>query len=223
MKYLYSVWTYGRWVLVFLVLSILALAVYRIPFLAEQEKTAETVAFIESRKITMSDVDGSNLPPPVDAEQANATIEGIDLNQNGIRDDVEREIFKRYPDDIKTRAAALQYAMAQRLYFTSVFSAETLNAVNLQNDRATFCLWNTIPIPWKVPIDFENLSTNELEKIQELSTVHDNAQKALSDEIDALMLNNASRKNRIEQLFEEYYDGGGTGERPYCDIDLSVS
>ncbi|MDP2648392.1 MAG: hypothetical protein Q8P19_00655, partial [bacterium] len=123
------IWHYGRWVLLGIVLFLVALAIVRIPAVTQKEKTADAVAFIKSRHITMADVDGQHLPPPPDPAEVDATVEGIDANQNGIRDDVELAIFKKYPNDARIRAAELQYAMTEQMYLTQVFNTETWKAV----------------------------------------------------------------------------------------------
>ena len=71
------------------------------------DKTNEQVVKIHNTKLTMDDVMGKNLPPDPGAE-ADKTVQGIDANKNGIRDDVELAIFKAYPDSAKTRAVMLQ-------------------------------------------------------------------------------------------------------------------
>lgn len=43
------------------------------------------------------EVDGYALPPEPDEIENNATLEGVDSNGNGVRDDVERKIYAKYP------------------------------------------------------------------------------------------------------------------------------
>ena len=43
------------------------------------------------------EVRGHRLPPEPDSIQNNTTLEGIDSNDNGVRDDVERKIYEKYP------------------------------------------------------------------------------------------------------------------------------
>ena len=57
---------------------------------------------------------GKNLPSDPGA-LADATVQGVDANQNGIRDDVELAVFKEYPNSAKTRAVLLQYALALQM------------------------------------------------------------------------------------------------------------
>ena len=82
-------------------------------------------------------MNGEHLPPPPDPAQVDATIEGVDANGNGIRDDVELAIFKKYPNSARIRAAELQYAMALQMYLSKVFNSETLVAVIQGEDRAS--------------------------------------------------------------------------------------
>ena len=62
------------------------------------------------------EVDGYRLPPEPDPTVNNATLLGIDSNDNGVRDDVERYIYSRFtkePEYSKTKTAiAMQYAKA---------------------------------------------------------------------------------------------------------------
>ena len=61
-------------------------------------------------------VDGHTLPPEPDPAVNNATLLGIDSNNNGVRDDVERYIYERFgkdPDYPKTKIGiAMQYGEA---------------------------------------------------------------------------------------------------------------
>jgi len=53
----------------------------------------------ESLKIYW-EVDGHRLPPEPDPKVNNATLLGVDVNENGVRDDVERWIYTRYKEYI---------------------------------------------------------------------------------------------------------------------------
>lgn len=209
MSFLYRAWRIIRWPFYILLALYLAVVVYRIPAVMQQAKTAETVAYIQEQRIDMSDVDGSLLPPPVDPLLVDKTIAGVDLNANGIRDDVEREIFKRYPNDIKTRAAALQYAMGLQLYLTHVFNSETLVAVSEEvAGRGLRCVWTTVPTPWK----------DKSEITQEVATEYDNLQDAHSDFVIDLVLNTPERKELYNSVFEKYQTSSSSSEREECDL-----
>ncbi|PHQ56670.1 MAG: hypothetical protein COA30_03810 [Sulfurimonas sp.] len=62
------------------------------------------------------EINGYKLPPEPDETLNNSTLLGIDVNDNGVRDDVERYVIKRYakdPEFPKTKTAlAMQYAWA---------------------------------------------------------------------------------------------------------------
>src|ERR1700761_2907630 len=109
------VWFWARWPLSVLVVAYAALVIWRIPAVTEQQKTAATIATINAQKITMADVMGTDLPPVPYEPENDATVAGIDANNNGIRDDVELAIFKEYPNSPRIRAAELQYAMTEQM------------------------------------------------------------------------------------------------------------
>ena len=104
------------------------------------DKTNEQVVKIHNAKLTMDDVIGKNLPPDPGAE-ADKTVQGVDFNKNGIRDDVELAIFKKYPDSAKTRAVLLQYALALQMEAVqTVVNEETVGAIAGVEDGAFFCI-----------------------------------------------------------------------------------
>jgi hypothetical protein len=83
---------------------------------------------------------GKNLPPDPGA-LADATVQGIDANNNGIRDDVELAVFKAYPNSAKTRAVLLQYALAMQMEFIQpIFEQNIVIAVTQEGDRAYQCI-----------------------------------------------------------------------------------
>ena len=106
----------------------------------EAERTQEAIERIESRKITLADVMGDNLPPAPDKALNDSTVAGIDSNNNAIRDDVELAIFEKYPDSARIRAAMLQYAQALQLELTEVFNSETLVRILQKNSYAAICM-----------------------------------------------------------------------------------
>src|SRR3989338_6535111 len=139
-KPIYKRWWF--WVIEVPFVIIFVGALLRIPFLNEEEGTQIVVEQIHAQKLTIADVMGDNLPPPPDPAQVDATIEGIDVNWNGIRDDVELAIFKKYPNSAKIRAAELQYAKALQKELTLVFNSETFVATAQETSRGYLCVAN---------------------------------------------------------------------------------
>ncbi|MDO8552297.1 MAG: hypothetical protein Q7S01_02065 [bacterium] len=139
---IYRKWWF--WVIAVPFWLFVALLIYRLPFVLEQEKTQEVVAQIHAQKLTLADVMGENLPPPPDPAQVDATVEGIDANGNGIRDDVELAIFKKYPNEAKIRAAELQYAKALQMELTQVFNSETWVAVAQKRGQGFGCVFDAL-------------------------------------------------------------------------------
>jgi len=197
-RVLLNIWRRVRWPLGIVVAIFVALIIYRIPAVIEQERTAETVDRIYAQRLTPEHVDGKHLPPPPDPAQADATIEGVDANQNGIRDDVELAIFEKYPNSPYTRAAELQYAMALQLYLTEVFNSETWRAVANQSSRASMCLSTTYP------------RTN----LEEYFVV---IERRVA-EVESYQLNTESRRQAKDKT-DEFTTSGGSDDRNYCDIN----
>ncbi len=112
-----------KWVFLVLVgiyiVAVLVRAAYLVNKHFSDIKTDAEVEKIHNTKLTLDDVMGKNLPPDPGAA-ADATIAGVDANNNGIRDDVELAIFKAYPDSAKTRAVLLQYALSLQTEMTSL-------------------------------------------------------------------------------------------------------
>lgn len=120
------------------------------------DKTNEQVAKIHNTKLTMDDVMGKNLPNDPGAE-ADKTIQGIDANKNGIRDDVEVAIFKEYPNSAKTRAALLQYALALQMEAVQkVVNKEVVIATAEKESSGYDCIGNIVP---KSENDLEEIDT----------------------------------------------------------------
>jgi hypothetical protein len=134
------IWLWVKWPVLVLVVAYGALVIWRTFVLFDEDKTKEAVAGIHAARITLADVNGDNLPPVPDQAENDATVEGVDKNNNGIRDDVELAIFAKYPNDKKARAAALQYAMTEQMYLTKVTNMETWKAVAEEVGRAESCL-----------------------------------------------------------------------------------
>lgn len=170
------------------------MSTYNLILPIEQKKTEETVAFIKAQKLTLDDVMGKNLPPEPDPALVNATVEGVDANRNGIRDDVELAIFKKYPNDSKIRAAELQYAMGLQMELTQVFNTKTLVAVIHQTDRGHSCLYRT-----------------GQDRPQSKSRVK---------EVESLVYNTPSRLERREEMYQRFMTSIGATEDSACDVDV---
>lgn len=187
----YRWWRIIRWPLAVIVFGYIALVIWGIPKVAQKERTAETVALIHAQKLTLDDVLGKNLPPPPDPVEANATVEGIDANANGIRDDVEWAIFNKYPNSARIRAAQLQYAMALQNELTNVFNSETLVAAIQEEAHALSCLTNA------------------------------GISDRLQSEIKSLILNTELRQEKRKSIFDNYMSSFTLESGPHCQIDLS--
>lgn len=177
----------------------------------QKDQNQKAIDFINSKKITMADVMGQNLPPQPDITLNNSTIAGIDANNNYIRDDVELAIFEKYPNSAKIRSAMLQYAQALQLELTQASNSLTFVALMQKDDDANMCFIDVmvnIFIPTdeqkikKVRFDLDRLEIIEKE-------VYDN------------VLNTDQRKNQYQDIFKKYMQGYAASNGS-CDVDLST-
>lgn len=94
-------------------------------------------------KITLESVpiilDPSRVPPEPEQSANDATVVGIDSNNNGIRDDVERWIAQTYPTSAKSRAVAAQGASVFQKTIRVGSKPEALQ-VEADMSRYTTCL-----------------------------------------------------------------------------------
>ena len=89
--------------------------------------------------------DGDGLPPDP-AEEGKATLEGIDSDNDGLRDDIQRYIALQYSDSVKTKAALRQAAMAlQNIILNSPDETSALRNTELEA-RASECIRYIRPV-----------------------------------------------------------------------------
>ncbi len=166
------------------------------------DKTDSQIARIHSTKLSIDDVMGKNLPPDPGIE-ADKTIEGIDANENGIRDDVELAIFKEYPNSAKIRMPLLQYALSLQLQMTlSTVNKETVTATVEDTDsRASNCIWTLS-------------SREDLDKFTKETTVYETFVKNLQ-------LNTEKRKVYLYNFYENNLESFGLSNNG-CDINPAI-
>ncbi len=192
-----KVWRGVRWPLLALLIVWAGFVLAEVHWPVNKERSDAAVAAIQAQRLTMADVDGSNLPPEPDPKKVNATIAGIDANENGIRDDVELAIFKKYPNNKKVRAAALQYAHALQSRLTQVIDENTWQASVYMKSRAYSCVSKATDL---------SAGAKRLAAIQEVT-----------DFIQNLVLNTASRKDRDVKL-EKFATSAETAAGNNCDV-----
>lgn len=189
---LFRMWRISRWVLLTLALLYAAIVVYAFPHDHQAHLDATIVAKIQAQKLTDADVDGSHLPPAPDPDQMDATIAGVDANDNGIRDDVELAIFQKYPTSSATstdvRSAELQYAMDLQIQVTQVVDTATWMAAIQQTDRSYECL------------DSVSSDSDTLEK-----------------EVEGLVLNTKERNDTYNFVWQ-YRTSHALLQDPSCDV-----
>ena len=129
-----------KWIFFILAGLFFILVIGRLIFRINLDKTEKQVLKIHDTKLTLDGVMGKNLPVDPGAE-SDKTVQGIDANKNGIRDDVEIAIFNTYPDSAKTRAVLLQYALALQMEVLQPFVNNIIaTEVVREEDRAYQCV-----------------------------------------------------------------------------------
>jgi len=216
-KIFFRIWHIIRIPLAVILILYIGLVIYRIPAAQDRLKTQEVVQKIQAQKLTLADVLGQHLPPEPDPHLKDYTVEGIDANGNGIRDDVELAILKLHPDSVppersgsstRIRAAELQYAMELQMELNLIFNPETFVAVVQESSRGFFCIGDTFP----------KLSSSTSEQVwQEQDKLFDKRIK----EVEALVFNTPQRIQRREENFGNATTHGDI-DKPNCDIDLML-
>ncbi len=85
------------------------------------------------------EVNGHRLPPEPDPKINNATLLGVDVNHNGVRDDVERWIYEKYKDKHPIHIdIAMQAARAYKLVLEH---PEKAKEIRLKVNGPLFCGW----------------------------------------------------------------------------------
>ncbi len=195
-----------KWAFLILAGAFILLVIVRIFYFYNLDKTNAEVAKIHATKLSIDDVIGKNLPPDPGA-LADKTVQGVDANNNGIRDDVELAIFEKYPNSAKTRAVLLQYALALQMEFTqTIVNTETVTEVIREEDRADSCLADTI-VPRKSSESSRNSS--DIKKIDDFI-------KFIEDK----QLNTQERKNYQKSFYENLRSYNSLPIT--CDIDYST-
>jgi hypothetical protein len=108
------------------------------------EKSEKAAVKIHATKLSFTDVMNRDLPQDPGI-QKDATISGVDVNKNNIRDDVELEIFKRYPGSAKVRAALLQYALILQMETMYPANRQTATAIAEEDSEAYDCIGRVVP------------------------------------------------------------------------------
>jgi hypothetical protein len=171
---------------------------------ANEAKTNEQVIKIHNTKLTLDDVMGKNLPLDPEA-LADATVQGIDANNNGIRDDVELAVFKAYPNSAKTRAVLLQYALALQMQtIQPIIDTNTVVATIQEEDRAYQCVGEILVV-----------NENDKKSVEKYFKDED----TLRSFVESRQLNTEERKKYRTDFYEKI---GSYNSLPrVCDIDYS--
>lgn len=173
---------------------------------------------IRAVRLTLEDVEGNNLPAIPNQSENDATVVGIDANNNLIRDDVELALFAKYPGDTlkRERAAALQYAQAEQLLFMWVIGKLSMEAYLEKGNRAFQCI-GVLNRPEKGLAEM-GLSDEEMNEMFRQLRRKD---ESIFVPIDESMKNTSLRKKISEQIYDKYMTGYSSPPEEKCDIVFS--
>jgi hypothetical protein len=82
----------------------------------------------------------TSILPPNPGEAGKQTLEGIDSDSNGIRDDVQRWIYGDRFKDVRTTDVLSRYASAEQRYLVGSASVSEMVASQIEMFRAWNCL-----------------------------------------------------------------------------------
>lgn len=108
-----------------------------------------------------------NLPPDP-GEAGDATLEGVDVNGNGIRDDIERWIYLTYPDSEKLRMALIQeyYPMQNMIIHGHQQNRDAVYDDMDAMQRSSECLYYVNPSkPHKISAELKARIVNTDERV----------------------------------------------------------
>jgi len=98
--------------------------------------------------------------PADPGEAGKATLEGIDFDNDGVRDDVQRWIAMTYPNSEKTRAALRQRAKTMQRFLLRAEMPEQAYEIFIQMGEAQACLSYVQPQAYKVEAEFRAVILN---------------------------------------------------------------
>ncbi|MFI5421009.1 MAG: hypothetical protein ACHQ1H_08585, partial [Nitrososphaerales archaeon] len=93
---------------------------------------------------------GFKFPPgfPLDpGEAGKKSLEGIDSDHDGLRDDIQRWIYARFPKDPKKRGALRQDATITQKMLLLTHDSNELEKMKKLGEKASTCLFETFSDP----------------------------------------------------------------------------
>jgi len=127
------------------------------------KKLVSILLFILTTNSYSEIINGHTLPPEPDSKINNSTLLGIDSNNNGVRDDVERWIYEEYKDK---HPIHIDIAMqAARGYKLVLETPERAKEIYSEVDKAAYCegyFRVCINKDMKEKIKLERISTSDM-------------------------------------------------------------
>ncbi len=131
-------------------------AIWEPRFIPTYESILDSIVIKETEERTseqstsaMETINGIAVPPEPDPELNNATLAGIDVNENGVRDDVERLIAREFGSNESQYLEVMSFARAEQKTITEPSNEATaayareIECSTISLSKVTFALTNT--------------------------------------------------------------------------------
>ena len=122
----------------------------------------------ESLESAVARLEASGQLPVLDRTDS---LAGIDANANGVRDDIERHIEKKYTEPAQRRAAMQTALVLQRMLLVDANDTSALDAVSAESMRAVNCQGSVFskpedaPAAWQMASDIESMTANTKKRL----------------------------------------------------------
>jgi len=128
------------------------------------KKFGLTLLLLLTSYIYSETINGHTLPPEPDPKINNSTLLGIDSNNNGVRDDVERWIYKTYKQPIEIGI----FMQSARAYNMVIVDPSKAKETKKYSDNVVSCSAYWIFVHKPIPFDEYDFYDNkiELRKVQ---------------------------------------------------------
>lgn len=122
----------------------------------------------------------ANIPglPPDPGEAGKMTLVGIDSDNDGVRDDVQRWIAIEYPNSAKTKAALMQYSKAELIFLLQTNKVDARNATEASG-HAQACVFYVLGVSQQ-SIEVMSKLTAQILNTQSRSRAYNKADSYLS-------------------------------------------
>ncbi len=111
------------------------------------------------------------------------TLAGMDKNNNGVRDDIDKYIDAHYTNPIKHAAVIQSAKVIQKALLVDKNNIDAIKKIDREDNRAVNCLFSIFE-PSKIPTEIESLTINTKMRILEYSKYNKALDGTVSSELE---------------------------------------